>query len=105
VLGAGALGFHASGLMAGVLVANFVRRGLSAESNINQALGVLLALVAKWLVFVVLGYWMRLSAMNFETLIYRFLPEVLTTLALGPFFYQFANWAFGQAPSTQDRLL
>jgi rod shape-determining protein MreD len=105
ILGAGALGFHASGIMAGVIVANFVRRGLSSESNVNQALGVLVALIAKWLVFIVMGYWMRLSAMNLETLIYRFIPEVLTTLALGPFFYAFFNWAFGQAPSTQDRLL
>jgi rod shape-determining protein MreD len=105
ILGAGALGFHASGIMAGVLVANFVRRGLSAENNVNHALGVLVAMIAKWLVFILLGYWMRLNAMNLETLVFRFVPELITTLLLGPFFYGFANWAFGKAQTNQDRLL
>jgi rod shape-determining protein MreD len=105
VLGAGALGFHAAGLMIGALAANFVRRGLSSESDLNHAIGVLTAVIAKWLVLILLGYWMRLNAIGFETILYRFLPELITTLILGPFFYAFANWAFGQAPSSHDKFL
>jgi rod shape-determining protein MreD len=105
ILGAGMLGFHAAGIMTGVLVAGFVRRGLSSESNLNLAISLFAALVAKWLVFIALGYWTRLEAMTVETLLYRFLPEVATTLVIGPFFYAFYNWAFGRVRGNEDRLL
>jgi rod shape-determining protein MreD len=105
VLGAGAMGFHAAGIMAGVAVAGFVRRGLSSENNVNHALGVLVAVIAKWLVFILLGYWTRLSAMNFETLLFRFVPELVTTLICGPFLFAFFNWAFGAQRPNEGRLL
>lgn len=105
ILGAGMLGFHAAGVMMGVVVANFVRRGLSSESNLNQALALLVAIIAKWLVLIVLGYWVRLSAMNLETLVYRFVPELLTTLLVGPIFQRGFHWAFGQLPSNDSKLL
>lgn len=104
ILGAGALGFHAAGIMAGVLAAGFVRRGLSSDNGVNYALGVVTALLVKWLVFIALGYWTRLEAMNLETLLYRFVPEVVTTLILGPLFLAFFNWAFGKSRSNEDRL-
>ena len=104
ILGAGALGFHAAGIMAGVLAAGFVRRGLSNDNSVNNALGVVAALLVKWLVFMALGYWTRLDAMNLETLLYRFVPEMVTTLLLGPLFFAFFNWAFGKSRSNQDRL-
>ncbi len=104
ILGAGAIGFHAAGIMAGVLAAGFVRRGLSNDNSVNNALGVVAALLTKWLVFIALGYWTRLDAMNLETLLYRFVPEVITTLLLGPFFFAFFNWAFGKSRSNEDRL-
>ena len=104
ILGAGALGFHAAGIMAGVLAAGFVRRGLSSDSSFNQAFGVVTALLTKWLVFIALGYWMRLDAMNLETLLYRFTPEVIVTLLLAPLFELFFNWAFGKSRSSEDRL-
>ena len=104
ILGVGALGFHAAGIMAGVLTAGFVRRGLSNDNSVNNALGVVAALLVKWLVFIALGYWTRLDAMNLETLLYRFVPEVITTLLLGPLFFAFFNWAFGKSRSNEDRL-
>jgi rod shape-determining protein MreD len=105
VLGAGALGFHAAGIMAGAAVAGFVRRGLSSENNINHALGVLVAVIAKWLVFILLGYWTRLSAMTVETLLLRFVPELVATLICGPFLFAFFNWAFGPQRANEGRLL
>ena len=42
--------------------------------------------------------------MNLETLLYRFVPEVITTLLLGPLFFAFFNWAFGKSRSNEDRL-
>jgi rod shape-determining protein MreD len=104
ILGAGALGFHAAGIMAGVLASGFVRRGLSNDNSLNHTIGVVTALLTKWLVFIALGYWTRLDAMNLETLLYRFAPEVITTLILGPFFFAFFNWAFGKSRSNEDRL-
>ena len=104
ILGAGALGFHAAGIMAGVLAAGFVQRGLSNDNSVNNALGVVAALLVKWLVFIALGYWTRLDAMNLETLLYRFVPEIITTLLLGPLFFAFFNWAFGKSRSNEDRL-
>ena len=104
ILGAGTLGFHAAGIMAGVLAAGFVRRGLSNDNSVNNALGVVAALLTKWLVFIALGYWTRLDAMNLETLLYRFVPEVITTMLLGPLFFAFFNWAFGKSRSSEDRL-
>ena len=62
------------------------------------------ALLVKWLVFIALGYWTRLDAMNLETLLYRFVPEIITTLLLGPLFFAFFNWAFGKSRSNEDRL-
>jgi rod shape-determining protein MreD len=105
ILGAGVLGFHASGVMTGVLVAGFVRRGLSSENSLNLAISLFSALIAKWLVFIALGYWTRLEAMSVETLLYRFIPEVLTTLAVGPLFFAGVNWAFGKSRGNEDRLL
>ncbi len=105
ILGAGLLGFHAAGLMTGVLVSSIARRGLNAEPNINNATAALLALIAKWLVFIALNYWTRQGAITFETLFYRVLPEVVITLLVGPLVFRFTNWAFGHAEEQQERLL
>jgi rod shape-determining protein MreD len=105
ILGAGLLGFHAAGLMTGVLVSNIARRGLNAEPNINNATAALLALIAKWFVFIALNYWTRQGAITFETLLYRFLPEVAITLLVGPFVFRFTNWAFGHVNQQEERLL
>lgn len=105
VLGVGLLGFHAAGILAGVFVSSFVRRGLSAETSLNHALAAFVALLAKWLVFIALNYWTRQGLITFETLLYRFLPEVIVTLAIGPIVFAFANWSFGRNNANDEQLL
>jgi rod shape-determining protein MreD len=105
VLGGGLIGFHAAGILAGVFASSFVRRGLSAETNINHAVTALVALLGKWLVFIALNYWTRQNLISLETFIYRFLPEVLLTLVIGPFIFAMANWAFGRTSANDDQLL
>lgn len=105
ILGWGLLGFHAAGIMAGVFVSSFVRRGLSAETNVNHAAAALVALLAKWLVFIALNYWTRQGLISLETLFYRFLPEVIFTLLVGPVVFTFANWAFGKSSNNDSQLL
>jgi rod shape-determining protein MreD len=105
VLGWGLLGFHAAGIMAGVFASSFVRRGLSAETNVNHAAAAFVALLGKWLVFIALNYWTRQGLISLETFVYRFLPEVLLTLAVGPFVFALANWAFGRTSANDDQLL
>jgi rod shape-determining protein MreD len=105
VLGWGLLGFHAAGIMAGIFASSFVRRGLSADTTLNHAVTALVALLGKWMVFIALNYWTRQNLISLETLFYRFLPEVVFTLMLGPFIFAFANWAFGRTSSNDDQLL
>ncbi len=105
ILGAGLLGYHAAGIMAGVFASNFIRRGLSAETSFNHATTAFVALLAKWLVFLVLNYWTRQNTITLETIPFRFLPEVLLTLLLGPLVFAFANWAFGSGNANNDGLL
>jgi rod shape-determining protein MreD len=105
ILGAGMLGFHAAGLMTGVLVSSVARRGLNAEPNINNATAALLAMMAKWFVFIALNYWTRQNAITVETLLYRFLPEVVMTLLVSAVVFRFANWAFGHVNEQSERLL
>ncbi len=105
ILGAGLIGFHAAGILAGVFTSGFVRRGLSAETSFNHATTAFVALIAKWLVFIALNYWTRQGILSFETLLYRFLPEIALTLLVGPIVFSFANWAFGRGNSNNDGLL
>ncbi|MFN3265208.1 MAG: Rod shape-determining protein MreD [Deinococcales bacterium] len=105
ILGWGLLGFHAAGIMAGVFVSSFVRRGLSAESSLHHAAAVFVALLGKWVVFIALNYWTRQNLISLETLIYRFLPELILTLLIGPVVFAFASWAFGKTNSNHDQLL
>jgi rod shape-determining protein MreD len=105
VLGWGLLGFHAAGLLAGVFASSFVRRGLSADTTLNHAVTALVALLGKWLVFVALNYWTRQNLISLETLFYRFLPEVIFTLVVGPLIFGLANWAFGRSSANDDHLL
>jgi rod shape-determining protein MreD len=105
ILGAGLIGFHAAGILAGVFTSSFVRRGLSAETSFNHATTAFVALLAKWLVFIALNYWTRQGILSLETLLYRFLPEIALTLLIGPIVFAFANWAFGRGNSNNDGLL
>jgi rod shape-determining protein MreD len=105
ILGSGLLGFHAAGIMAGVLASSFVRRGLSAETNLNHAAAALVALLGKWLVFIALNYWTRQGLISLETLYFRFLPEVVFTLLIGPVVFALAHWAFGRTSANEDQFL
>jgi rod shape-determining protein MreD len=105
ILGSGLLGFHAAGIMTGVLASSFVRRGLSAETNLNHAAAALVALLGKWLVFIALNYWTRQGLISLETLYFRFLPEVVLTLLIGPLVFALANWAFGRTSGNEDQFL
>jgi rod shape-determining protein MreD len=105
ILGAGLLGYHAAGIMAGVFASYFIRRGLSGETSFNHATTAFVALLAKWLVFLILNYWTRQNTITLETIPYRFLPEVILTLIVGPLVFSFANWAFGSGNSNNDGLL
>ncbi len=105
ILGVGLLGFHAAGIMAGVFASSFVRRGLSAETSINHATAAFTALIAKWLVFIALNYWTRQGLIGFETILYRFIPEIVITLMVGPLVFAFCNWAFGNSNANDEQLL
>ncbi len=105
ILGVGLLGFHAAGILVGVFASSFVRRGLSADTSFNHATTAFVALLAKWLVFIALNYWTRQGIISLETLLYRFLPEVILTLLLGPLIFSFSNWAFGRGNSNDNGLL
>lgn len=105
VLGQGLIGFHGAGIAAGVFASFFVRRFLSAETNLNHATAVLVAEVAKWLVFVILAYWTRSGLFSSLTLLNIFLPELITTLLIGPLIYGLATWGFGPVPQSDERLL
>lgn len=105
ILGVGLIGFHAAGIMAGVFVSSFVRRGLSAETSLNHATAAFVALLAKWLVFIALNYWTRQGLISLETLLYRFIPEVLLTLLVGPLVFAWAKWAFGKSNANDEHFL
>jgi rod shape-determining protein MreD len=104
VLGAGVLGFHAAGVAAGVFISFFIRRFFSAETGLNHAAAILVAEIAKWMVFVVLDFWARSSLIHPETALV-FVGELLGTLVLGPFVYWLATWGFGPVPQSDERLL
>ena len=101
----GLIGFHGAGVAAGVFASFFVRRYLSAETSLNHATAVLVAEVAKWLVFLLLSYWARTALFTEVTLLGVFVPELITTLLFGPFVYWLATWGFGPPPQSDERLL
>jgi rod shape-determining protein MreD len=105
IFGAGLLGWHAAGLATAVLAGNQVRSWLSSENNLNNAVSVAVAEVAKWAMFVVLNYWTRQGLLNDQSLVTVFLPELAATLLLGPVVYGLARWAFGPIYSAGERLL
>lgn len=104
-IGAGAFGFHAAGLAAGVMFAYATRRFLSSETGVNQALTILVALLAKWFAFIALNYWTRQSLISGDSLFKVMIPEIITTLVLAPFVFWLANWAFGEILNNEEQLL
>ncbi len=105
VLGAGLIGLHASGIAAGVYAAFGVRRVLSGESSLNHAVAVFVAELAKWLVFIVMGYWTRQPFLSSQTWLFTIVPDVAFTLLVAPLVYWLADWALGPVPSSDERLL
>jgi rod shape-determining protein MreD len=105
VLGVGVIGLHASAIAAGVYAAFGVRRVLSGESSLNHAVAVFVAELAKWLVFIVMGYWTRQPFLSRETWLFTLVPDAALTLLVAPLVYWLADWAFGPVPSSDERLL
>lgn len=104
-IGAGAFGFHAAGLAAAVVVGYTVRRFLSTDTNFNQALVVITAVLSKWFVFIVLNYWTRKGFITGDSILKVMIPEIITTLVIAPFVYWLANWAFGRILNNEEQLL
>ena len=105
VFGAGLIGLHASGIAAGVYAAFGVRRVLSGESSLNHAVAVFVAELAKWLVFIVMGYWTRQPFLSSQTWLFTIVPDMAFTLLVAPLVYWLADWALGPVPSSDERLL